>query len=102
MTQESGQLSGTAPGYELNGWGFDSRQGLRIFFFTAESGPALGPTQPALQWAPRDLSLGVKRPKREADNSPPSNADIKNAWSYTPILQYAFMAWFSVKVRGQL
>jgi hypothetical protein len=26
---------------------------------------------------------GVKRPGREADHSPPSNAEIKNAWSYT-------------------
>jgi hypothetical protein len=29
------------------------------------------------------LSLGVKRPGREADHSPPSNAEVKNAWSYT-------------------
>jgi hypothetical protein len=26
---------------------------------------------------------GVKRQGREADHSPPSSADIKNAWSYT-------------------
>jgi len=26
---------------------------------------------------------GVKRSVREADNSPPSNAEIKNVWSYT-------------------
>jgi hypothetical protein len=37
--------------------------------------------------------LGVKRPGREADHSPPSSAEVKNAWSYTSILQYAFMAW---------
>jgi len=29
-------------------------------------------------------SLGLKRPWREADNSP-SSAEIKNAWSYTSI-----------------
>jgi hypothetical protein len=29
------------------------------------------------------LSLGIKRPGREADHSPPSGAEIKNAWSYT-------------------
>jgi hypothetical protein len=29
------------------------------------------------------LSLGVKRPGREADHSPPSSAEVKNAWSYT-------------------
>jgi hypothetical protein len=31
----------------------------------------------------RGFSLGVKRPKREADHSPPSSAEVKNAWSYT-------------------
>jgi hypothetical protein len=29
------------------------------------------------------LSLGKKRPGREADHSPPSSAEVKNAWSYT-------------------
>jgi hypothetical protein len=29
------------------------------------------------------LSLGVKRPGYEADHSPPSSAEVKNAWSYT-------------------
>jgi hypothetical protein len=29
------------------------------------------------------LSLGAKRPGREADHSPPSSAEIKNAWIYT-------------------
>jgi hypothetical protein len=28
-------------------------------------------------------SLGVKRPVHEADHSPPSSAEVKNAWSYT-------------------
>jgi hypothetical protein len=47
----------------------------------------------------RDLSLKVKRPKSEADHSPPSSAEIKNAWSYTSIPQYVFMAWCLVKHR---
>jgi hypothetical protein len=29
------------------------------------------------------LSLGVRRPGCEADYSPPSIAEVKNAWSYT-------------------
>jgi hypothetical protein len=28
---------------------------------------------------------GVKRPGHEADHSPPSNVEVKNAWSYTSI-----------------
>jgi hypothetical protein len=44
---------------------------------------ALGSTQPPIQWVPGVLSLGVKRPGREADHSPPSIVEVKNAWSYT-------------------
>jgi hypothetical protein len=33
----------------------------------------------------------------EADHSPPSIAEVKNAWIYTTIPQYAFMAWCSAK-----
>jgi hypothetical protein len=39
------------------------------------------------------------RPGHEADHSPPSSADVKNAWSYTSIPQYVFMAWCLVKHR---
>jgi len=38
---------------------------------------ALGPTHPPNQWVPGTLSLGAKRPGREADNSPPSSAEFK-------------------------
>jgi hypothetical protein len=41
------------------------------------------------------LSLGVKRPRCEADHSPPPSAEDKNAWIYTSTPQYAFMAWCS-------
>jgi hypothetical protein len=33
----------------------------------------------------------------EADYSPPSSAEVKNAWSYTFTPQYVFMAWCLVK-----
>jgi hypothetical protein len=39
----------------------------------------LGSTQPPIQWVPVALSLGVKRPRREADHSRPSSAEVK-AW----------------------
>jgi len=41
----------------------------------------LVPTQPPFQWLLGALSLGVKRPGRESDRSPPFSADVKNAWS---------------------
>jgi hypothetical protein len=56
-------------------------------------------TQAPIQWVPETLSLGVKRPEREADHLPPSNAEVKNAWCYTSTLQYVFMAWCLVKHR---
>jgi hypothetical protein len=50
----------------------------------------------------RGSSLGVKRPGREADHSPPSNAEVKASGAIPPLPQYAFTAWCSVKAQGQL
>jgi hypothetical protein len=72
-----------ALGYGLDDRGFESREGLGIFLFTTAFRPAPGPTQPPIQWALGALSLAVKRPEREADHSPPSSAEVNNAWSYT-------------------
>jgi hypothetical protein len=57
--------------------GFDSRRGPGIFLFTTASRTAMGPTHPPIQWVPGALSLGIKRPGREADHSPPSSAEVK-------------------------
>jgi len=39
--------------------------------------------QPPIQWVTGALSPAVKRPRREAHHSTPSNAEVKNAWRYT-------------------
>jgi hypothetical protein len=39
------------------------------------------------------LSLEIKWPGRESDHSPPSSAEVKNAWSYTSTSQHAIKAW---------
>jgi len=70
------------PSKSHNGWtigvlGFDSWWGLGVFLFITASRTALEPTQPPTQWVPGALFLGVKRPGREADHSPPSSAEIK-------------------------
>jgi hypothetical protein len=80
-------LSSITLSYGLDDRGFESRRGLGSFLFTTASRPSLGPAQ----WVPGALSLVIKRLGGEADNPPPSSAEVKNAWSYTAILQYAFM-----------
>jgi hypothetical protein len=44
---------------------------------------ALGPIQPPIKWVLGAFSPGIKQLVCEADNSPPSCAEVKNAWSYT-------------------
>jgi len=59
---------------------FDSWQGLGRSLSLRHS---IHTTQPAIQWVRGPLSPGVKRLGSEAEHSPPSSAEIKNAWSYT-------------------
>jgi hypothetical protein len=56
-------------------YGFDNR-GIRVLFptrakdmflFYTASSSILGPTQPPIQWIPKVLSTGVKRPERKGD-----------------------------------
>jgi hypothetical protein len=76
---------------------FDSRRWLGIFLFTTTSKAAPGPTKPPIQWVTGALSPGLKRPGREADQLPPPNAEVKNAWCYTSTPQYVFMVWCLIK-----
>jgi hypothetical protein len=73
---------GIAIGYGLDGRGVGVRVpvGSRIFC-----------TSPNRLWGPPNLlsngygapSLGVKRPGREADHSPPASAEVNKMWIYT-------------------
>jgi hypothetical protein len=65
------------------GYGLDDR-GFRVRFPEGAGNFSLhrvqngsGPTQPPIQCVPGALSLRAKRPGREADNSPPSSAEVK-------------------------
>jgi hypothetical protein len=66
---------------------------------------ALGPTQPPNQLAPGALSLGVKRPGGEADQSPPSSAEAKE-WVELYFNSLSTSSWgraqFKEKAQGQL
>jgi hypothetical protein len=56
---------------------------VKGILFSKSSRPALRSTQPPIQWVPRALSLGVKRPGRKVDHSPPTSAEVKKMWIYT-------------------
>jgi hypothetical protein len=79
MSRDS--VVGIATGY----WVDDRGVGVRVtvgqdFFFSTSCRPALGSTEPPIQWVPGALSPGVKWPGHEADNSPPTTAEIKETW----------------------
>jgi len=79
-------------GYGLDDRGSESQQGLGIFFFTAASRPALGPTQP------RPLSLGVKR----SDHPLPSSAEVRMHELYLHSPNMPSWHGAQLKARGQL
>jgi len=68
-----GSSLGIATGYGLDDPGIGSRWGRD---FPHPSRPALGPTQPLVQWVP-GLSWDKERPGRDADPSPLSSVVVK-------------------------
>jgi hypothetical protein len=70
---------GIAPGYGLDDRGtrvrFPAEAGNFSLHHRVQNGS--GPTQPPIQWVPGVLSLGVERPEREADHSPPSSTEVQ-------------------------
>jgi hypothetical protein len=65
-------------------FGFDSRQRQEIVLCFIASRPALGATQPPIQWTPGVLSPGLNRPGRVADHSPLSTAEVKHGGAIRP------------------
>jgi hypothetical protein len=70
---------GIALGYGLDDRGsrvrFPALAGNFSLHHRAQNGP--GATQLPVQWVPDVLSLGIKRLGRDAEHSPPSNAEVK-------------------------
>ena len=62
-------------------FGFQFPAGARDFHFSSSPRHDLGTTQPSAQCVPEVSAPGIKRPRYEADHSPPSRAEIKNGWS---------------------
>jgi hypothetical protein len=84
---------GIATGYGLDDQGDGSSSPGRVknFHFSISSRPALESIQPLIKWVP-GLFPGVKRQGREADHSPPTNAEVKKMWIYTSTPLYVLMA----------
>jgi hypothetical protein len=80
----------TGCGLDSRGVGFRVPVRSRNFTFSTSCRPAL--TQSLIQCVPGALSQGVKWPRREADHSSPTSAEVKKMWIYTSTPPYAFMA----------
>jgi hypothetical protein len=55
-----------------------------------------GPTQPFAHWAPSFFSR-AKVAGREVNCLPPSSAEVKITWSYSPTPPYILVAWCFIK-----
>jgi hypothetical protein len=77
------------------GWMTEVRfpAGERDFFFSVASRPALGSTQPPLQWILGPVSLVVKQHGHETDHSLPSSAKVMNAGAIPPL--HCMHSWHS-------
>jgi hypothetical protein len=89
-----GSAVGIATGYGLDDRGVGVRVpvGSRIFSSPSRPDGLWGPPNLLSNWYRGSLSPRVKRPRREADYSPPASAEVKKMWIYTSTPQYAFMA----------
>ena len=82
---------GIATGYVLDGPEIESQWGRD---FTHPSSPALGLTQPAIQWVPGP-SPEVKRAMRGVDHPSPSSAEVKER-----VELYIYSSGLSLPVLG--
>jgi hypothetical protein len=89
--------------YRISYWvdNWDSIPGIgRDFFSPPDPDRPRDPS--SLLLIPGALSPGVQRPGSEADHSPPSSAEVKNAWSYTSTPKYFFIVRYLVKHRNNV
>jgi hypothetical protein len=66
--------------------------GKEIFLYPTVARPAVGSTQPPIQWVLRDLFPGVKWLGCETVHSPPSSAKDRNGGAILPFPPRIFMA----------
>jgi hypothetical protein len=80
-----GSSVGIATGYGLKGR-VRFLAGLTDFLYSTAFRPALRPTQLPVQMVLGALSPGAQRRVREANYSPPTSAEVKNAGAVPPLL----------------
>jgi hypothetical protein len=73
-------------------WGLIPSRGM-IFHSSTASRPALGLTQPLIQWVLGAVSLRLKRPGSEAGHSLPFSAKVKNGGAIPPLIHMS--SWHS-------
>jgi hypothetical protein len=71
-------------GYRLGNQG-TGVQFLAGAMFSTDYVLVLGPNQPPIQSVPATLYSRLKRPGHEADNSPPSSAQVENGGALSPL-----------------
>jgi hypothetical protein len=98
MLTGPGSSANIATGYGMDGPGIESQWRRDCPHL---SRPALGPTQPPVQWVP-GLCRGKERPGRDSDPSPPSIAfghERVELYLYSPYGPYSLYR-ASVPVQG--
>ena len=75
----------------MGGLGFDSWQKQNSFF--SRNVHTCSGHHPASYGIGRGITFwGANQPGREADHSPPSSAEVENAWKYTSTPRCSFVA----------
>jgi hypothetical protein len=84
-TRSRGTSIGIAAGYGLDGQGSITGRGKGLFSPLQSPHLLCGPTEPLIRWVPRAISPELKRPRREADHSPPFNTQVKKVGAIRPL-----------------
>jgi hypothetical protein len=81
-----GSSVGVATGSGLDDWGSGSSipEGAGNFSLLHRVQTGSGAHSASYPTGTKDLPPGAKWPNHEADNSPPSRAEVDIAWRYTP------------------
>jgi hypothetical protein len=68
-------------------------KGVKITLHSKTSRSVLEPIYPPVEWALGTISLGLRRPGREVNHSPPCSTEVKKIWIYISTPPYVFMTW---------